>query len=146
MIDIDAENFRKQNIQVLAIPVGIPSAAPIPDRPIEVSIGTEGKGATVMILKIWMRNGQEDQFGAWVGNIGVTGDREAGQNQGIVSDHILDIKITIRCITRMESERQQTFLAARRKHNLLDVEERRRQEGAVLIDEDQPGPFDNKQP
>ena len=60
MIDIEAKNFPKQNIEVLGIVRRIASTSPVSDRPIQISIRTKSECPSIVVLKGWMRNGKKN--------------------------------------------------------------------------------------
>src|SRR4051794_31542253 len=91
MIDVDAQDFSEQHIDVLRIVRRIVAGSAVADPDVQVAVGTECQHSPVVIGVGGMRNRQQDFFGG-AGDIAIGGyavfrdDQRAVARAGVVNE------------------------------------------------------------
>ena len=131
---VDTHDRRQQRRRVLAVARGIVLTPPVAKRDVEVAVGTEGEGTSVVVA-VGLAHPQQLASGPFVDRIGISArdlvlDDDAIARPGL---DVVDVELPGICVVGSKCDAEQASLATVKDH-VPDVEVRIGQQGTVLPD------------
>ena len=133
-VDVHAEHLGEQRLVVLAVAVRVVLAAAVAHADEHGAVGGEGEQAAVVVRE-GLVDREQDVLAVGVGDVGIGADRVARDDRVAGVVRVVHEEAAVVLVVGMERDAEQSALAAA-AHQLVDVEERRLEQHAVLDDAD----------